>query len=259
MFDRFPVRYLLPNAVTGLSIVMAWAAIVQGHLGNHQFAAWIIVWCVLLDRADGAVAGLVNARSAFGAQLDSLADFAAFCIAPAALVYFFLTDDSRYADLFGSGVYLLMLIVASLAYVLAGAVRLARFNVTSSDVSSVKFQGLSSTFAGFIVVTFLLSAEQHDWAFQVVSALPLILVVSAIFMVSNLPLPKSLPASLRSLFPVLVVLHAITYGLGIMRLYPLILFILALSYPVIGFAMGSLGDGDEVHHGGPAKALEGDE
>src|ERR1051326_1316957 len=96
MFPRFPVRYLAPNSITGLGIVLACAAIALAHAGRHEWGAWLIVWCVLLDRTDGFVARATNACSEFGEQFDSLADFLCFCVAPPMLVYFFMAGDVRY-------------------------------------------------------------------------------------------------------------------------------------------------------------------
>ena len=238
MFTRFPARYLIPNSVTALSIVFACGAIAQAHDGRYVAAAWLIVWCVLLDRADGVVARLSHALSEFGGQLDSLADFLAFCVTPGLLVYFFLTGDPRYRQLFEWPAYETFLIASTLAYVVSGAVRLARFNVTAAEVGADRFEGLSSTFAGFIVATFLLSGEQHRWPLEVMAAMPLLLLVCATFMISNLSLPKSLSPDRRWLFPLLAVAHVLAYGLGILRLFPAVLLGLALAYPILGFYIG---------------------
>ena len=107
MFDTFHPRYLIPNAITALSLLLAFTSIVEASRGNFESAAWLIVWCVLLDIADGKVAGWVNARSSFGIQFDSLADLLAFCAAPATLVYFVLTIDPRHAPFFENGITLI--------------------------------------------------------------------------------------------------------------------------------------------------------
>jgi CDP-diacylglycerol--serine O-phosphatidyltransferase len=239
MFSRFPVRYLIPNTITAATIVLACVAIVLGHDGLHELAAWLIVWCVLLDRTDGFAARLSNAYSEFGGQLDSLADFLAFCVAPGLLVYFLLADDLRYRRLFDRPVYKEILIVSTLVYVVSGAARLARFNVTSAQVGPDRFEGLSSTFAGFIVATFLLSGERHSWPPDVMATLLLVLALCAVFMISNLSLPKSLTSHQRRLFPLLVLVHVLAFGLGILRLFPEVLLILALAYPILGFTIGA--------------------
>jgi CDP-diacylglycerol--serine O-phosphatidyltransferase len=239
MFSRFPVRYLIPNTITTLNIVLACAAIVLAHDGLYEWAAWLIVWCVLLDRTDGAAARLANAYSEFGGQLDTLADFLAFCVTPGLLVYFLLAYDLRYRQLFERPVYKAILIVSTLVYVVSGAARLARFNVTTAQVGPDRFEGLSSTFAGFIVATFLLSGEHHSWPLDVMAGMPLLLLLCAVFMISNLSLPKSLSSNQRRVFPLLVIVHVLAFGLGILRLFPVVLLILALAYPILGFSMGA--------------------
>ena len=147
--------------------------------------------------------------------------------------------DPRYRPLFEWPFYETFLIVSTLAFVVAGAVRLARFNVTSAEVGPDRFEGLTSTFAGFIVATFLLSGEQHRWPLEVMAALPLLLLLCAAFMISNLSLPKSLSPDRRWLFPLLVIAHVLAYGLGILRLFPAVLLVLALAYPILGFSLSA--------------------
>ena len=78
--------FLVPNAVTTLAIVTAVFSILRSVGGEREAAAWLIVWCTLLDKADGFLARLLDAQSEFGFQLDSLADLLSFGVAPAVLV-----------------------------------------------------------------------------------------------------------------------------------------------------------------------------
>src|SRR5690348_10759860 len=104
MFDRFHPRYLVPNAVTAANLILALTAIVEASRGRAETAAWLIVWCALLDRVDGVVARWLGASSEFGIQFDTLSDLLAFCVAPGLLVYFLLTGDPRYAPMYESAV-----------------------------------------------------------------------------------------------------------------------------------------------------------
>ncbi|MBT8102424.1 MAG: CDP-alcohol phosphatidyltransferase family protein, partial [Gammaproteobacteria bacterium] len=53
------LRYSIPNSFTALSLLLGVASIVTTQLGDLELAAWIIVWCGLLDVLDGASARLL--------------------------------------------------------------------------------------------------------------------------------------------------------------------------------------------------------
>lgn len=226
MIARFPARYLAPNAITAASLLLALVAIVQAAEGQHDSAAWTIVWCVLLDRFDGFVARRLRACSEFGVQFDTLADLLAFGAAPALLVYFRLpAGEAGLVPAWTAGLYLL-----------AAAVRLARFNVQTHALGPDWSRGLTVTIAAALVALYALSANARGWS---LAALPGLLMLLSLLMVSTLWLPKALPlgAWARLPFALGVVL---VYGLGALRRAPELLFALALAYPTLGFTWGAL-------------------
>ena len=77
------LRYTIPNSFTSLSLLLGIASIVTSQIGELELAAWIIVWCGLLDVLDGLSARLLKATSDFGAEFDSMADLVSFGVAPA--------------------------------------------------------------------------------------------------------------------------------------------------------------------------------
>lgn len=239
MFDRFHPRYLVPNAVTGASMMIAMVAIVQASRGAHESAAWLIVWCALLDRADGFLARLVKARSDFGVQFDSLADLLAFCVAPAMFVYFLLIGDPRYAPTIEAFPARVLLVISVGAYVLLGAARLARFNIQTQRIGPKWSRGLPVPIAGGLVATFVLAAWELSLPLWVVAASPVVLLVTAVFMVSNLWLPRSLGEGKRSLAAQVLGVIAI-YGFGVTQTFPTFLLVVALGYPIVGFIVGYL-------------------
>lgn len=239
MFDRFHPRYLVPNAITGANLLMAMVAIVQASRGMYESAAWLIVWCVLLDRMDGVSARLVNACSDFGIQFDTLADLLAFCAAPGLLVYFLLTGDPRYAPIFASHAARAALLASVGAYVLLGAMRLARFNVHTRSIGPDWSCGLPVTIAAAVVSTFMLATWDLGLP-GLAPASPLVLVVCAIFMISRLWLPKSLARGSQRLRGVQAVGAVTIYGLGTLRMLPALLLAVALAYPALGFLYGRL-------------------
>jgi CDP-diacylglycerol---serine O-phosphatidyltransferase len=238
MFDRFHPRYLVPNTVTATSMVIAMIAIVQASHGAHESAAWLIVWCALLDRADGFLARLVNAGSDFGVQFDSLADLLAFCVAPAMFVYFLLTSDPRYAPTVKPSPARALLLASVGAYAVLGAARLARFNVQTQRLGPKWSRGLPVPIAGGLVATFVLASWELSLPAWVVAASPVVLLVAAVFMASNLWLPRSFGEGKRSLVALQVLGATAVYGFGITQTLPAFLLAAALAYPIVGFIVG---------------------
>ena len=133
------LRYSVPNSFTALSLLLGVASIVTTQLGDLELAAWIIVWCGLLDVMDGVSARLLKATSDFGAEFDSMADLVAFGVAPAVLI---LNAGLQIGDVeYDSGQFWLLL-VAVAVFVLAGALRLARFNLASDEMPNGWFSGI---------------------------------------------------------------------------------------------------------------------
>ena len=85
--------YLLPNAFTTAALFSAFYAIIQGMNDNFVGAAIGIFAAMVLDGMDGRVARLTGTQSAFGEQLDSLADMVSFGVAPALVMYEFILKD----------------------------------------------------------------------------------------------------------------------------------------------------------------------
>ena len=116
------LRKLIPNMITLASLICGLTAIHMGIAGDWKNAVLLIVTASILDAMDGAMARLLNAASKFGAQLDSLADFLSFGIAPATIMYLWVLDEAGRVGW-----------IASLVFVIAAALRLARFNAQSEE------------------------------------------------------------------------------------------------------------------------------
>jgi CDP-diacylglycerol--serine O-phosphatidyltransferase len=71
-------RHLVPNLVTGASAALGLASIGLAMEVELYWSAWCILWCVLLDKADGTAARLLKGSSDFGKEFDSMADLIAF-------------------------------------------------------------------------------------------------------------------------------------------------------------------------------------
>lgn len=114
---KIPVRFLVPNFFTLLSLCAGVTAIRMAIEHRFEFAAALIVAAALLDGVDGRLARALKAQSRFGAELDSLADFVNFGVAPGILIFTWSQDGYR-----GFGW------IAVLAFACGMGLRLARFN-----------------------------------------------------------------------------------------------------------------------------------
>ncbi len=127
--DLRKTLFVLPNAITLASVFCGFNAIrVAASQGadEQEFyrAAVLLIFSMLFDLMDGRVARLTKTQSAFGLQIDSLADVISFGVAPALLVYQWVLNRLPVAGL-----------LTAFMFVACAAIRLARFNVLSSGES----------------------------------------------------------------------------------------------------------------------------
>src|SRR3974377_1842262 len=121
-FKAIPVRTLLPNLITLLALCAGLTAIRMAIEGRLDLALGASVLAAVLDGVDGRVARLLKGTSRFGAELDSLADFVNFGVAPALILYFWGLHELKSAGW-----------IAALAFAICAALRLARFNLMMED------------------------------------------------------------------------------------------------------------------------------
>jgi CDP-diacylglycerol--serine O-phosphatidyltransferase len=135
------IMYVLPNLFTMGCLFCGFYSITQSFhaadMAGLYRAGLAIIYAALFDAFDGRVARATRTDSAFGLELDSLADVVAFGVAPAALVY-----NWGLAGLGTIG------IVVSFLWLACGALRLARFNILSHDHHKAPDHGPSKYFVG---------------------------------------------------------------------------------------------------------------
>jgi CDP-diacylglycerol---serine O-phosphatidyltransferase len=117
-FKAIPVRTLLPNLITLLALCAGLTAIRLSVEDKLELALAAIVVAALLDGIDGRIARMLKGTSRFGAELDSLADFVNFGVAPALILYFWGLHELKSAGW-----------IAALVFAICAGLRLARFNV----------------------------------------------------------------------------------------------------------------------------------
>jgi len=129
-FRAIPVRTLVPNVITLLALCAGLTAIRLAVENRLEWAMAAIVFAALLDGIDGRVARMLKGTSRFGAELDSLADFVNFGVAPALILYFWGLHELKSAGW-----------IAALVFAICAALRLARFNVMIEDPNRPAWAG----------------------------------------------------------------------------------------------------------------------
>jgi CDP-diacylglycerol---serine O-phosphatidyltransferase len=127
---QIPVRTLLPNLITLLALCAGLTAMRLAVEGKLEWAVAAIVFAALLDGIDGRVARMLKGTSRFGAELDSLADFVNFGVAPALILYFWGLQALGNAGW-----------IAAMVFAICAGLRLARFNVMIDDPNRPAWTG----------------------------------------------------------------------------------------------------------------------
>jgi CDP-diacylglycerol--serine O-phosphatidyltransferase len=168
--------FLLPSLFTVANLFCGYACVVYATRADFDTAALLIGIAMVLDTLDGFFARLTNSSSAFGVQLDSLADVVSFGMAPAILAFTWgLWPLGRLGWAVG------------FLYVTAAAMRLARFNIQTNTPSDKRyFAGMPSPAAAGVIAStvYLYPAGLQEWR-QALPALAMVLV-PALLMVSTI-------------------------------------------------------------------------
>lgn len=178
---QVPIRVLIPNIFTLLGLCAGLTAIRMAIEQRWELAIAALVFAAVLDGLDGRIARLLKASSRFGAELDSLADFVNFGVAPAIVIFIWALSDLK-----GLGW------IVVLVFAVCAALRLARFNVALDQTDKPAWQsnffvGVPAP-AGAIVV--LLPLYLNELGAPLTKFAPLILVYTlaiALLMVSRVP------------------------------------------------------------------------
>lgn len=217
--------YVLPNLFTLGALFSGFYAIVAAMDGRFDLAAAGVFSAMVLDSLDGRVARMTNTQSAFGEQMDSLADMVSFGAAPSLIAY-----EWALRGLGPWGWF------AAFVYCACAALRLARFNVNTAIVDKRFFQGLPSPAAAALLVGFIwlmtelgISGKQVAWGVFVVS------VYAGLTMVTNAPFYSFKDISLKKSVPFAVIV-LIALGLAAVRLHPpIVLFGVFALYGISGY------------------------
>jgi len=248
--------YFLPNLMTAGNLFCGFSACLRcieanyAMRGTEGFSAaaindfkWAVTYIFLamgFDALDGRLARMGGRESLFGAEFDSIADIVSFGLAPSLLVYFLILSPTQgEPELLGLGGLLGFL------YLLAAAVRLARFNVithpllqkpgvkTNKDFVGLPVPAAAGTVAALVL--FLLNLAEldrslHRWAL----ALPPLLLLIAVLMVSTVSYPSGKSIDLRTRTKLTTWIILVAVGAAVFRFKEYGMLACCLSYIFIG-------------------------
>jgi CDP-diacylglycerol--serine O-phosphatidyltransferase len=251
----------LPSLITLANLACGVGALLwlfeAGQNADYELtrhAGWLLVLAVFFDAIDGKLARITKGTSELGAQLDSLADLVTFGVVPAFLV-------RTLVQLEGPGMEIIphprLMVAGPILYTCCAALRLARFNVLRVDRDETRdhshFLGLPSPAAAALpigLVLFYFGIADPDFIFPVsdgfihffrestLRALPFLLVLLAILMVSNLSFPHFMAWLTRARHPFQRTAEVVIL-LSLLFVEPeLALFLLAVSFIFLPSVIG---------------------
>lgn len=189
-YKKVSFHRMVPNMLTIAALCSGMTAIKFAISGKWEAAAIAVVIAAFIDGFDGAAARLLKASSKLGAELDSLSDFLCFGVAPALILYLWTIQDAGRLGWF-----------AALAFCVAVALRLARFNAVAKDQQldpkksdnplTKYFTGIPSPAgAGLAILPMIIHFQLPEDMATIVSAPAIVgpwMLLIAALMVSRLP------------------------------------------------------------------------
>ncbi len=167
-------RSVIPGTFTMGNIVCGFLAILSAFNGDIVDACWLIILAGFLDALDGKIARISGGTSQFGVELDSLADFLSFGVAPAVLVHTIILNDLGKLGW-----------IISIVYIMAASYRLARYNIFADIDEKKDFLGLPVPMAALPLVAYIIFSY-HIWgSLEYSQILISMIVVFAFLMVSQ--------------------------------------------------------------------------
>ncbi len=219
--------YILPNLFTLAALFGGFYAVVMAMNGRFDLAAVGVFAAMVLDSLDGRVARMTNTQSAFGEQMDSLADMVSFGAAPALIAYeWALRGLGRWGW------------IAGFVYCACAALRLARFNVNTGVVDKRYFQGLPSPAAAALVTGFIwIMNDAGVHGGDVAWPMFAMALYAGLTMVTNVPFYSFKDVKMKRSVPFAVIV-LIALGIAVINIHPpAVLFGIFVVYGLSGYAI----------------------
>ena len=251
------VVIVVPSLFTLFNLFFGIWSMVLASRGEFYRAGWYIFFAGVLDALDGRVARLSRTGTRFGAELDSLVDVVSFGVAPAFLIYQLEFAAAGQAEW-----------IFCYFYVMAAAIRLARFNITQAGRAKRYFIGLPSPAAGMTLATFFpfTTTELYQHVFRFMPRhhlMQLLIILLTMLMVSNVryaTFPRAGLRTLKGLLGLATILFILIFGI---LEHDAFFFPLGITYMVYGILRATLlgfffeEDDDETDIAGPIVIADG--
>jgi CDP-diacylglycerol---serine O-phosphatidyltransferase len=184
----------IPNFITSLNLVSGFIAIIFAANGDIVTASWLILAAMIFDFLDGFFARLLKAYSAIGKELDSLADLVSFGVAPGLIIYHLLKSSLSINTpiiVDSNSIKTLLLMIIPAIMPVCGALRLAKFNIDSTQATS--FKGLPIPANALAVISVVIAGHNsQSLLFNSFTSSPFLLIlftiILSLLMVSRIPL-----------------------------------------------------------------------
>ncbi len=232
-----------PNFITSLNLVSGFIAIIFAANGNLLTASWLILAAMIFDFFDGFSARLLKAYSPVGKELDSLADVVSFGVAPGIIIYDLLINSvsvNASVNINSEFLKTVLLMLISAIMPVCGAIRLAIFNLDSSQ--STTFKGLPIPANALAVISVVIAGHYSGSPLiNSFTASPFLIILFTILlsllMVSRIPLFSLKVKNLklkgnegRYILLALILINAAVFGVSAITLIiPLYLISSAIS------------------------------
>ena len=221
------LAYLLPNFFTALSAFFGVMSVIASSQAKFEKAFIYIILSLIADGLDGRIARLTNTTSKFGVEFDSLADLVAFGVAPAMMLFFAIGESFGKFGALVSGIF-----------VVFGAIRLARFNVTTGEIDPRYFIGLPIPTAAVVLSSWVMLDIKYNGNLDILILIGALLL--AFLMVSNFRYPSFKKINFNKNIA-LKVLILIIFIASFIYLFPIeSIAIILTSYVLYGLIRGVL-------------------
>src|SRR3990172_7603344 len=216
---------IVPGVFTMGNMFCGFLSILSSFHRQANTAAWLVILAAFFDALDGWVARFSGSTTKFGIELDSFADFVSFAVAPAVMLYSF--------ELFILGKWGFLL---GFVFIVCGAFRLARFNLSAKPEKKYYYLGLpipvaASTFAGYTLFCYEIWGDLRYPEFLI----SLIIAFSAL-MVSSLKYDTLPNTNFRSRHNNLKLLYMLIAIVALFIKPQVVFFPLGMVYVLSGIA-----------------------
>lgn len=192
---------IVPGIFTMGNMFSGFVSILHSTAGKTISGAWLIILGAVFDLLDGKIARMTRTTSEIGVQLDSFSDFLTFGVAPSVLLF----SINVYS--FKNWSFLVPLL-----YLIAGAFRLARYNVSADPHSKSDFQGLPIPLAAVFIASFVIFSTDIWGKIRFTNLFTPAVVLLSWLMVSNVKYSATFPFPSGKNIVIKVVIFIIIVG-----------------------------------------------